>query len=565
MNHPVTIVCLGKYWEVFKDFLETSESNLSDYPKILIRDGKDIPSDLLGGRWTVIDGPKEFAMAGNGNLGLQAVPPDSDILYCGDDVRFIQADTIEKLQEIAYKDSAIGILSPRIIGRGSPSQVTPMAEISEVPPLEMWFPCIYIKREVIDKVGYLDEQFNKFGSDDLDYCIRTKQAGYKLCVAANVAVKHEASPEGGPTTFIKKIGIQKWQIQQTEALGKLIKKYGVAPVVMDKIIRSGDISYLDKRPSEFQKRVSAGEQPPYDECLQFLKTRKLFIGTPAYAGNCHVTYVNSLIGITNIIRDMSLQLSEPIKFQIHFIHNESLITRARNTIVDQFLSSDATDFFWIDADIGFNPQDIITFMMYDEDVICVPVVRKNLRVDRVVTSVKREFVKEVAQVVSEKDVWTSSELADVLNQGLNHNGHNVVDLEKMMGEVVLNFPPDKMPPRINLGSLYEIMDGGSGLMRIKRETFLTIMEKFPERRAMQLAGETGGRKPVYMFFQAEPDYTIADQEIPDYISEDYSFCRLARKAGLKVWVAPWAQTEHAGTYLFKGDPEFIAKSGGYLR
>jgi hypothetical protein len=39
-----------------------------------------------------------------------------------------------------------------------------------------------VKKEVIDKIGGLDERFGMGGNDDLDYSIRIKEAGYRLKV-----------------------------------------------------------------------------------------------------------------------------------------------------------------------------------------------------------------------------------------------------------------------------------------------------------------------------------------------------------------------------------------------
>src|SRR5208282_5087740 len=178
IKKPVTIVVLAKYKEIFQKFVESVEKYEPTRTIVLVADGKE-PYEALkdltperASSWALINGPEKFEMAGNGNLGLKAVPADHDILYVGDDVRFTQENTIEKLQEIAYSKPNIGLLSPKLVGRGSPLQLNPPAKLASVPPLQMWFPCIYIKREIIDKIGYLDEQFNDFGCDDFDYCIR---------------------------------------------------------------------------------------------------------------------------------------------------------------------------------------------------------------------------------------------------------------------------------------------------------------------------------------------------------------------------------------------------------
>lgn len=52
----------------------------------------------------------------------------------------------------------------------------------------------------------------------------------------------------------------------------------------------------------------------------------LLIGTPAYGGQVHVDYVNSLLVFQR----------QGIAFTLMTIGNESLITRARNTIISTF-------------------------------------------------------------------------------------------------------------------------------------------------------------------------------------------------------------------------------------
>ena len=47
--------------------------------------------------------------------------------------------------------------------------------------------------------------------------------------------------------------------------------------------------------------------------------------------------------------------------------------------------------------------------------------------------------------------------------------------------------------------------------------------------------------------------TVIDPDSKRYLSEDYMFCRYARKAGMKVWVCPWIKLQHIGNYTFKGN------------
>lgn len=548
MSHPVTIVTLSKYREVFEPFIESWIKFASTYPLVVVADGSDILEKEFNGSRTFIlapevgdrevqwiDGPKKFAMAGNGNIGLKAVSADHDILYVGDDVRFLQENTIEKLQEVAYSSKFIGLVSPRIVGRGSPVQCNPPEEYSIAKPLEFWFPCVYIKREIIEKIGYLDERFNDFGSDDLDYCIRVKQAGYQLIVARGVSVEHEASPEGGPTTFVRKLGVQEYQKQQAEALEKLREKYGVSPEILGKSLVTGDCNILKPEANVVPEGLVVGPKSTKEEQLAYLRTRHIFIATPAYGGWLAVNYINSMYKLRDLCRDIGINLS------IHHMYNDSLITRIRNSMVDDFLKrSEATDLFFIDADIGFDPKDVVSLLFHPEEIVSAPCSKKELRLDR------------------------------VYKAGMEGKGpFSKDDMERMLGQFVLNFIPGQQPTEFNLGQMLEVMDAGTGFMRVKREVFGKFSEFWgPDRMYLPLVGEDTFGGPMYMYFQAEIDAdsaTVTGQGLPQYISEDYSFCRRARKAGMKVWIAPWIKTSHFGSYHFQGDLEAVAKSGGGLR
>jgi hypothetical protein len=198
--HKVTVAVLGRFPDIFNGFVESADKYLPSIPKIFVRDGKEIQMPT-GSIWTSIQGPDIFSNPGNANLAWQAAAPDSDILYCGDDVRFLQTDTWQTLQEIAYSDSKIGMLSPQIVGAaGNPLQTNPKPEGITYSSQRIALICTYIKREVIDAIGYMDEQFGgSYGSDDSDYSYRVRKAGYMLAVTSKVKVEHRHAA----STFIR--------------------------------------------------------------------------------------------------------------------------------------------------------------------------------------------------------------------------------------------------------------------------------------------------------------------------------------------------------------------------
>jgi GT2 family glycosyltransferase len=60
--------------------------------------------------------------------------------------------------------------------------------IVEVPRLVGF--CLLIRREVIDRIGLLDERFGIGNFEDDDYCRRARDAGFKLAIAADAFVHH---------------------------------------------------------------------------------------------------------------------------------------------------------------------------------------------------------------------------------------------------------------------------------------------------------------------------------------------------------------------------------------
>jgi hypothetical protein len=98
--------------------------------------------------------------------------------------------------------------------------------------------------------------------------------------------------------------------------------------------------------------------------------------------------------------------------------------------------------------------------------------------------------------------------------------------------------------------LLEIENGGTGFMLIKREVFEALADKVPEyNNDMYMATDTE-RKPkvIKEYFATSIDEDSGNR----LLSEDYHFCKLARKHGFKVHAAPWVQLSHTGTYVFSG-------------
>jgi hypothetical protein len=90
---------------------------------------------------------------------------------------------------------------------------------------------------------------------------------------------------------------------------------------------------------------------------------RIQLATPMYGGQCTGVFVQSLLELTGMLSSQNIRLA------CAFMFNESLITRARNNLADQFLQTDNTHLLFIDADMKFRSIDILNMILADVDVI----------------------------------------------------------------------------------------------------------------------------------------------------------------------------------------------------
>jgi len=259
-----------------------------------------------------------------------------------------------------------------------------------------------------------------------------------------------------------------------------------------------------------------------------LRQKKLFVATPCYGGQCFGLYAKACLDL----QATCIQYGMECRFS--FIFNESLITRARNYLVDEFLRSGCTHLLFIDSDIQFNPQDILALLALDKEIIGGPYPKKSINWSNIVNAVKKN--------VDNKE----------FEPGM---------LDGVTGDFVFNPVPGTTSFKVT--EPVEVMEIGTGFMLVKREVFDKYAEEYPHLHYKpDHVGQANfdGSRYIHAFFD-----TVIDPQSHRYLSEDYMFCQNARAIGVKVWLCPWMKTTHVGTYGFQGDLPAVAALSGNLR
>lgn len=259
--------------------------------------------------------------------------------------------------------------------------------------------------------------------------------------------------------------------------------------------------------------------------IEELRKNKVFIATPMYGGQANGMYVKSILDLQGLLNHYG------IESRFSFLFNESLITRARNYLVDEFLRSEGyTHLLFIDSDIGFDPNDVVAMMALNKDIIGGPYPKKSIN-------------------------W-----GNVAAAARNNPDMPPGELETMIGDYVFNPVPGTTQFKVT--EPLEVLEIGTGFMMIKREVFDKFKTEYPHLRYKpDHAGQQhfDGSRYIHAYFD-----TVIDPHSHRYLSEDYMFCQYWRAIGGQIWLCPWMKTQHVGTYSFTGNLEKIAAMTGKL-
>lgn len=238
----------------------------------------------------------------------------------------------------------------------------------------------------------------------------------------------------------------------------------------------------------------------------------VFIALPTYGGQIFANCANSVLHLTHVLREQGHQ------WHVGWTLSESLVQRARNTLVHAFMKTECSHLLFIDADIIFKADDVLGMLAADKELVAGAYPKKGLNVEQIAAAVVR----------NEKDP-----LAFAANYAINVD-HKRFPVDEN-NDVTLT--PDK--------GCIPVLDLPTGFMLAKRSAFVDMAAALPEIEYVSDEASTKG-EPMFAWF----DCAIEDGR---YLSEDYLFSRRVQRMGHEAWLYLPAVLGHIGTHVYRGD------------
>ena len=214
-DYAATQACL----ESLMDALEDE----SDFRVILVDDGVE-DAELRQLLETTSERPNVSLVRNQRNLGFVASINTVLREAAAGDVLLLNSDTVaprgfvRRLAETARSSADIGIVMPLsnngdLAGFPIPYEATPLPPREVVDQIDLIAAevnagqvveipngvgfCLYIKRECLDSVGALSEDFGRGYLEDVDFCLRARAQGFRCVCAPSIFVGHAGSKSFG--------------------------------------------------------------------------------------------------------------------------------------------------------------------------------------------------------------------------------------------------------------------------------------------------------------------------------------------------------------------------------
>jgi hypothetical protein len=238
----------------------------------------------------------------------------------------------------------------------------------------------------------------------------------------------------------------------------------------------------------------------------------LVVATPCFGGQVSSIYASSIFQLQRVLRSKS-----NVQLKVLMRDGDALITRARANLMTMFLDDPtATHFLFVDADIGFEPQQVFRLIESGADVVAG------------VYPIKRVNWEKVRRAIETKRPKLASAALDYVLE-INDPDHVAV-----------------------VNGFTRVRYAGTGFLMIRRHVF-EKMCAYPAYAPLQFFREhsldaLAGSPNRFALFEC-----MIDPKTGTYLSEDFAFCNRWTDIGGEIWADLQSELDHVGPAVFHGD------------
>jgi hypothetical protein len=236
-------------------------------------------------------------------------------------------------------------------------------------------------------------------------------------------------------------------------------------------------------------------------------TINLVVATPCFGGQLSVAYATSLFKLQTFLRAYG-------SLKLIFKDGDALITRARASLISQFLDDpSATHLLFIDADIGFEPEQVLRLVQCGAEMCAAVYPVKRIDWDKV----KRTM-----------DSARPNPAAASLQYVFEVEDPNAV---------------------IAKAGFVKVRYAGTGFLMIRRQALEKMCAQYPllqYKRDHSIDATAASDKRFALF-----ECMIAEDGT--YLSEDFAFCKRWTDMGGEIWADLDSKLHHVGPMTFRGD------------
>jgi hypothetical protein len=238
----------------------------------------------------------------------------------------------------------------------------------------------------------------------------------------------------------------------------------------------------------------------------------LVVATPCFGGQVSSIYASSIFKL-----QQALQSKSNVELTVQLRDGDALITRARANLMTLFLDDPtATHFLFVDADIGFEPEQVFRLIEIGADMVAG------------VYPIKRVNWDKAKRVIENRR-------ANVPSAALDY----VLEIDNPDHVAVVN-------------GFTRVRYAGAGFLMIRRHVF-EKMCTHPAYASLQFLREhsldaLAGSRNRFALFEC-----MIDAATGTYLSEDFAFCKRWTDIGGEIWADLESRLDHVGPSVFHGD------------